>query len=349
MRTLLSFLIIWVICLLPNVLFGFSINDVFRGIEKTTYEEMHLPNLQWINELGFHLQGGYDIHSGSVLVDGTIEAQMFENFHLQLGGVFESANENSSHQFQITVGAKAYLSRPNSLSYQNFREANRIILERKLQAVELYFQYIQESINQLAIDPSHSTIDRIEFQRSRVDQAYALSQLKTLSGIEYGELETPSIEQISLTPIREEDLILSIINYLQVQQPIDPGEKNDWYVSIRSDIRNDKLLLMGGIGYDLSFSSSRVISLNHQMDEVGIRRMKLQYDVLYENLPLLQKEIQQVKALRNQMTQDLIRQRVTQAEVDHFIQLERNLTIQYDQYLLEAKKIEMKLRVMRGE
>ncbi len=343
MRVLLCFLIV------PSMLFGFTINDVFRGIEKTTYDEMHLPNLQWINQLGFHLQGGYDFHSGNVMVDGSIEAQMFENFHLQFGGVFEAPNATSSHQFQITVGAKAYLSRPNSLSLQNFREANRMILDRKLQAVEFYFQYIQENINQRSIDPSHSIIDRIEYQRSQVDQAYALSQLKTLSGIESGELETHSIDQFSLTPIREEDLVLSIINYLQVQQPIDSGEKNDWYVSIRSDIRNDKLLLMGGVGYDLCFSSSKAFSTNQQMDEVRIRRMKLQYDVLYENIPLLQQEIQQVRALRNQMTQDLIRQRVTQAEVDQLIQRERILTRQYDQYLLEAKKIEMKLRVMRGE
>lgn len=346
MRIILS-IIITILC--ATLLTGFTIRDVFDGIERKTYNEMHLPNLQWINEMGFHLQGGYDIHSGSFLIDGAFQAQMFENFQVKIGAMLETPNATDSTQFQLSIGAKGYLTRAGSVSQQSYREANRIIMDRKIDAVGFYYQFIRESLRQNTIDPTQSIIDRIDYQRSQVDQAYALSQLRTLSGIERGELEIPSIDEMILTPIDEQDLVLSILNYLHVRTKADMDAMNDWYLTINSRIRHDQMMLLAGVGYDLGFTKPTEYTTDQQMDEVQIRKMKLDHQVLYENIPLLQQEIQQIRDLKARLTQDQIRQSVTQEEVDQVIQYEGLLTQRFHHYLLEAKAIEMKLQVMRGE
>jgi len=333
-------------CLCASGGYAYSISQVLEGVESLCLAEMGLPRFIWVQRVDADLGGGYDLANRQVVIGASVDAQVFDALHINSS--FQVFTDfSSSTKFLFNMGLTYRFSDLQSSSNKAFIEARKETMLRKIKTCELYYDYLKRR-NALENADGSNTVASVRNRLEQIELAYLLIQIQTLSGLSEGEPEPVDTKTLPFSPLRDEDVKTALLNYGMVMQK-DLQQSASLYLKLQTVSERDFGYAVAGPGIHYEPQNASANNLEDRMQEVSMRKMVLEHEVLWEILPELRQQIAETTTERNKLSRSYI---LGQTEVSALEDINRTLAdleaLDYNA-CMDILKIEALFRVLRGE
>lgn len=325
--------------------FSYTMEEVLKGVEKTTFQEYDIPYVQWFNSVEGELRAGYDPFMQKGLVGAQANIKLFEKLDLSTSFAFltDFATDSS---YQFSLGVSYDFLRPSDAE-KRYKEASKEVLKRQLEAVDLFFDYLKKKI--MLTETEGDMISSAKEKLERVDMAYLAIKLEALSSLSNGEPQITGLSQYQPEKIDEDIVQTAVIRYLNLfSQNGDNGEQSSFYALFKTDYNTFLQGVSAGIGGAYDFQAPVQSTVSDKLEEIEIRKNKLLHDVLTDEMPLIKEEYQRLEQEINSATSKIVRGEMTKGELNQMQQMYVELENQYIEMTLDAVKIEYIFTVLSG-
>ncbi|MFP4462097.1 MAG: hypothetical protein ACLFQE_07855 [Thermotogota bacterium] len=269
-------LILIVLLIISSVGFTYTIEEVLDGVEKTTFEEYSLPYFKWVNAVDGELRAGYDPFEKKGLVGAQANMKLFEKLDLSTSfAMMTDFATDSSYRFSL--GVSYDFLRPSNAE-KRYQEANREVLMRQLEAVDLFFEYLKKKIK--LTETKGDLLSSAKEKLERVDMAYIAIKLEAMSSLSDGEPQISGLSQYLPKKIDEDIVQTAVIRYLNMFSPAsEVDDKSSLYAIFRTDYNTFLQGVSGGLGGAYDFEEPVQKTVSDKIEEIEIRKNKLLHDV----------------------------------------------------------------------
>ncbi|MFW6263045.1 MAG: hypothetical protein ACOC34_03335 [Thermotogota bacterium] len=338
-------LILIVLLIISSVGFTYTIEEVLDGVEKTTFEEYSLPYFKWVNAVDGELRAGYDPFEKKGLVGAQANMKLFEKLDLSTSfAMMTDFATDSSYRFSL--GVSYDFLRPSNAE-KRYQEANREVLMRQLEAVDLFFEYLKKKIK--LTETKGDLLSSAKEKLERVDMAYIAIKLEAMSSLSDGEPQISGLSQYLPKKIDEDIVQTAVIRYLNMFSPAsEVDDKSSLYAIFRTDYNTFLQGVSGGLGGAYDFEEPVQKTVSDKIEEIEIRKNKLLHDVLIEVMPEIKEEYQRLEKKINSATAKIVNGEMSKEELNQMQKMAVELEDQYIEMMLDAVKIENIFRVLSG-
>ena len=325
--------------------FSYTIEEVLEGIEKTTFQEYDIPYIQWFNSVEGEIRAGYDpfMQKGLVGMQGNIK--MFEKLDLSTSFAFLT-NFATDNTYQFSLGVSYDFLRPSD-NEKRYKEANKLVIKRQLDAIELFFDYLKKKI--MLTEQKDDVIATVKEKMERVDMAYIAIKLEAMSSLSDGEPQISGLTQYQPKKIDEDIVQTAVIRYLNLfSLNTGQSENSSLYALFRTDYNTFLQGISAGIGGTYDFEKPIQETVADKIDEIEIRKNKLLHDVLIDTMPEVKEEYQRLEKEINSATSKIVNGEMTKEELNQMQRIYIELENQYIEMTLDAVKIEYIFTVLSG-
>lgn len=286
------------------------------------------------------------------MLGASADAQLFDSLHVntqfQVFTDFSSATD-----FVFNMGLQFQFANFQASSNQAYAQARKETIVRKIQACEIFYEYLSR---RKLFDQMLET-DSVSILKKRLEQielAYLLIQIETLSGVSSTETldgEEPDAvdaEKQQFSALREEDLQIAVLNYRMVMQK-EVSKSTSFSLNMKAVSEKDYSYLMGGPGISYKPSASEAGTLDDRLQEVNMRKMILQHEVLLQELPVIRQAIEDARTQKNTLSRNYILGRIDEATLKQVTLSLEGMEAMYYTNTLKVLQIDSLFKIMRGE
>jgi hypothetical protein len=307
---------------------------------------MGLPRFIWIQKADANIGAGYDLANRQVVMGVSLETQVFDA--LEVNADFKVFTDfSSATDFVFNMGLKYQFGNFQASSDKAFKEARKEATLRKIQACELFYDYLTRRVTfdgMTETDPVSSLKKRME----QIELAYLLIQIQTLSDVSGDEPDPVDIETLQFTVLREEDLKAALLNYAMILQK-DIKKDTSFYLNMQAVSEQGMSYMLGGPGLTYQPQNWSESNLDDRLQEVSMRKMILEHEVLLEVLPEMKQQIEEVRSERNKLSRNYILGKIDEENLQILNQTLSEMEDLYASSCMKVLKIEALFRIMRGE
>ncbi len=308
--------------------------------------EMGLPRFIWIQRVDADLGAGYDLANRQVVIGASADAQIFDALYIN-SAVQVFTDFSSSPTFLFNMGLTYRFSDLQSSSSKAFIEARKETMLRKIDACELYYAYLKRRMV-LDNDNASGPVAAVKSRLEQIELAYLLIQIQTLSGISEEEPDPVDIDTVRFSVLRDEDVRTALLNYSMVMQK-DLRQSASLYLKLQTVSEKDFGYVVGGPGIRFQPQNIPASNLEDRMQEVSMRKMILEHEVLLEILPQLRQQIAQTATERNKLSKSYILGQTEASVLQGMNQTLAELETLYYGACMDILKIEALFRILQGE
>jgi len=323
-----------------------NLEDILMAVEATTYNELGVPNIVWLNQFDASGSVGYDVTGKTTNFQGTMGVRVFDNLKVS-ASVSVDTDFASDTDYKFGLGMQYNFSSQNTGS-QRFIEAKKTSMLRKIEVVKLYFDYFSLKASMGTLTQTENVSLKFNNNLDEVEIAYLLTQMEAYSSIQdlepYFEFDYGYIPQKL-----DSDLVdLAILNYFELNSEKEYSE-DGIYAFLKTDNEKLRNMFSGGIGGSFRFDTPPTETMPDRIKEIDIRRMKLRHDVICQNIPVLLEEIDNLKREKNTLTKDYVQGKVDKEQIENLNNYIIKLENEYFDYVIESYQTFYLFKVMRGD
>lgn len=343
MKKIIMFFISFI--LLTVVSFSYTLEDIMYGVEKTTSAEYSLPYFQWMNKAQGEINAGYDPFEKKGVFGVQAGVQMFENVDMNTSlSISTDFASNTDYQFSAGV---TYNFLSTGESERRYKEAQKETIKRKMQVIELFFDYLKKKVL-LRDDDGTDIVLTTDNKMIQVDMAYLTIKIEAISSLESGEPQINGLSGYLPEKIDDDVVQIAVRRYLTL---FNSEEENDatLYAIFRTDYNSFTQGISGGIGGSMDFEKPVSHSVQEKLDEIEIRKYKLMHDVIVDQLPVLKNKYSELEKTLNSATTSVINGTLTTEQVRGIREQHLRIEDRILELTLEAVKLEAIFKVLVGD
>lgn len=328
-----------------TIAFSYTIEEVLKGVEQTTFQEYDIPYIQWLNSVEGEIRAGYDPFMQNGLIGGQANIKLFEKLDLSTSFAFltDFASDNS---YQFSLGLSYDFLKPSDAE-KRYKEASKSVIKRQLEAIELFFDYLKKKI--MLTEQQDDLIASAKEKLERVDMAYIAIKLEAMSSLSDGEPQISGLSQYQSKKIDEDIVQTAVIRYLNLfSLNGEQGKNSSFYALFRTDYNTFLQGISAGLGGAYDFEKPIQATVSDKIDEIEIRKNKLLHDVLIDVMPEVKEEYQRLEKEINSATSKIVNGEMTKEELNQMQKIYLELENQYIEMTLDAVKIEYIFTVLSG-
>jgi len=325
--------------------FSYTMEAILAGVEKTTFEEYSLPYFKWVNAVDGELRAGFDPFENKGLLGAQANIKLFEKLDLSTSFAMLT-NFATDSTYRFSLGVSYDFLRPSNAE-KRYKAANREVIKRQLEAVDLFFEYLKKKV--MLTEQEGELLALAKEKLERVDMAYISIKLEAMSSLNNGEPQISGLTQYIPKKIDEDIVQTAVIRYLNLfLQNEGQSQNSSLYTLFRTDYNTFLQGISAGLGGAYDFEDSVQTTVSEKIEEIEIRKNKLLHDVLIEVMPEIKEEYQRLEKEINGATSKIVNGEMTKEELKQMQTLFVELENQYIEMTLDAVKIEYIFNVLSG-
>src|SRR6056297_564605 len=322
-----------IVLITGTMAFSYTMEEVLEGVQITTFQEYDIPYIQWLNSAEGELKAGYDPFGQKGHLGAQASIKLFK--HLDLSTSFAYLTDfasDSSVQFSLGV---SYDFLSPSQAEKRRKEANKEVIKRQLEAVDLFFDYLKKKI--MLPESDGNLMTSVKEKIEQVDLAYLAIQLEALSSLTDGEPQITGLSQYQPKKIDDDIVQTAVVRYLNLfSQSEGSDEKDSLYALFRTDYNTFLQGISAGIGGAYDCQRPIQSNVSDKLEEIRIRKNKLLHDVLTEVMPTIKAEYQRLEKEINGATAKIVSGEMSKEELNKMQSMYMDLENQYIEMTLEA-------------
>lgn len=324
---------------------SYSIEQVLSGVERTTFEEFSIPYFKWVNSVEGELKAGYDPFEKNGICSVAANIKMFEKLDLTTSFAY-SGTFNSDANYKFSLGVSYDFLRKSD-SEKRYKAALKETVDRKLEAVELFFDYLKKKV--MLEQEDKDVFTQAMKKLDQVDMAYTAIKIEALSSLANGEPQISGLSNYTPENIDEDIVETAVLRYVNLfSSNEDKDSARSLYALLRTDYNDFLQGISAGIGGSLNFDGFIFSGVDNKMNEIDIRKNKLYHDVLIQIMPELKDEYERLESAINTSTSKIIRGEMSKEELNQIQQNYKKIENKYIELTLEAVKLEYIFVVLSG-